>query len=212
MPKEWRKRAREFARERAKAEAKERWGVSRKRDIPFDYRWEHVKAVASLAKGLGQQLSADLDVVEAAAWLHDICKTEPSHGIAGAKEAADFLTRSDFPKPKIEAVSYAIARHVGLYRPRGAAPLEPLETAILWDADKLSKLGVQAVVFSMMSPYGLGKSMSQRRRDYVRFVDEILYRTVESMNTDLAQEMARQRFAEMQTMLQTWKREEYEQE
>lgn len=211
MPKEWRKRARQFAKERAKAEAKERWGVNRKREVPFDYRWEHVKAVTALAIGLAQRLEGDLEIVEAAAWLHDVCKTEPNHGIAGAKEAAAFLTHSDFPKAKIEAVSYAIARHVGLYRPKGAPPLAPLEAAILWDADKLSKLGVQAVVFSMMSPYGLGKSMSQRRRDYVRFVDEILYRTVESMNTDLATQMARQRFAEMQTMLQTWKREEYEQ-
>jgi uncharacterized protein len=57
--------------------------------------------------------------------------------------ARDILAQSDFPAAKIDAVVDAIAKHVGL---ETAALIEPLEAAVLWDADKLSKLGATIVL------------------------------------------------------------------
>ncbi|MBA3533831.1 MAG: hypothetical protein H0T73_18085, partial [Ardenticatenales bacterium] len=71
----------------------------------------------------------------------------------GAAFAREFLPTIAFPSEKIEAVAEAIAQHEGLTRPAAdwrkregtpfcaAPPLQPIEAALLWDADKLSKIG-----------------------------------------------------------------------
>jgi uncharacterized protein len=108
----------------------------------FNYRWEHVSAVATLAMKLAQLVGADLEVVEAAAWLHDVAKVEgESHPEIGAAFARRFLAETDFPPGKIDDVVQAIAEHKGLWREE---PLTTLESQVLWDADKLSKIGLTA--------------------------------------------------------------------
>lgn len=112
-------------------------------DVSFNYRWEHVQAVVTLANRLAALTGADTDVVEAAAWLHDVCKWThgETHADAGAAFARAFLPTTDFPPEKIEAVAAAIEAHQGLYLDQ---PLEGLETQVLWDADKLAKIGLTA--------------------------------------------------------------------
>jgi len=110
----------------------------------FLYRWEHVQAVVRLALRLAELAGADRQVVEAAAWLHDVAKLDAEdHGQSGASAARHILAETDFPKTKIDAVADAIAKHVGLFTDQ---PVEPLEAAVLWDADKLTKLGATAVI------------------------------------------------------------------
>jgi uncharacterized protein len=116
----------------------------REHDIPFNYRWEHVQAVVRLAVRLADLTGADREIVEAAAWLHDIAKGQSeNHAKDGAVAARRILAETDFPPGKIDAVADAIAKHRGLWI---AEPVEPLEAAVLWDADKLSKLGATAVL------------------------------------------------------------------
>lgn len=117
-----------------------------KTSVPaFNYRWEHVTAVVTLAEKLAMLMEgADRDIVVAAAWLHDIRKdTGNSHPRKGANFARRFLPETDFPSEKIEAVADAIAQHMGLWRDE---PLTVLETQILWDADKLTKIGLTAAI------------------------------------------------------------------
>jgi uncharacterized protein len=110
----------------------------------FNYRWEHVKAVARTAIRLAEVTGADREIVEAAAWLHDVRKGDSrDHGRDGATAAREILAQTDFPPLKVEAVAQAIAMHVGLST---TGQIEPLEAAVLWDADKLTKLGAVAVI------------------------------------------------------------------
>jgi uncharacterized protein len=55
----------------------------------------------------------------------------------------ELLAGTDFPTEKIPAVRHAIEHHVGL---KLAKRLEPLETACLWDCDKLSKIGAASLI------------------------------------------------------------------
>jgi uncharacterized protein len=123
-------------------EAQRRYGTEH---LPFNYRWEHVRAVVRLALRLAELTGADPEIVEAAAWLHDIRKRgrDDNHGLDGAAAAREILAETDFPPAKIDAVADAISKHVGLIRDE---PVEPLEAAVLWDADKLAKLGATAVI------------------------------------------------------------------
>ena len=139
---EWRQVVKEKALQATLREARERWG----QESPnFNYRWEHVQAVAQLALRLAELTGADPEIVEAAAWLHDICKQgrDDDHGLEGAIAAREILAQTDFDPTKIEAVTGAIAKHVGLV---SSDPDAPLEAAVLWDADKLSKMGFTAVL------------------------------------------------------------------
>ncbi|MFT7587221.1 MAG: putative nucleotidyltransferase with HDIG domain [Cellvibrionaceae bacterium] len=138
--KPWRDACRFEMKKAALKEAKARTG---KKNPGFIYRWEHVKAVVSQAKKLAEITGADADVIEAAAWLHDIKKHESGskHAELGARFAGQFLLETNFPKNKIDRVAHAIASHCGLWLDE---PLEELEAQVLWDADKLTKVGLTA--------------------------------------------------------------------
>jgi uncharacterized protein len=205
---DWRQVCREQAQKQAISEARKAWKVSSNKSIPFSHRWEHVQAVVRMALWLAQQTGADAEVVEAAAWLHDIRKGTPAHGISGAREARRILLRTDFPPAKLPAVADAISRHVGLYRPPAAPPLAPVETAVLWDADKLTKLGVQALAYSLSMSFMRGLTLPQRRSNMLEFTQSVLVRTVQSMNTPPARQEAAQRYAAMLQVLEAWCREE----
>ena len=129
------------------------WGVAHTvgetQAAPFDYRFEHTLAAVKLAEWLAPLAGADPETVVCAAWLHDCRKslTDPrskDHHAQEASEAVEgILAGTDFPPEKIPAVRHAIEHHVGL---RLSRRLEPVETACLWDADKLSKLGAASLV------------------------------------------------------------------
>lgn len=207
---EWRAACRALASERAHAEAQELWGAAGAAVLPFEHRWEHVQQVVALALRLGAELHADAEVIEAAAWLHDIRKLEPKHALAGAAEAATFLPRTDFPAGKIAATVDAIARHEGFFRPQGAPPLTPLEAAVLWDADKISKLGIGPLALTLGSPYVKGRTLAERRRYVDEFARTVLRRSVESMNTEPGRRLAAHRYHSMIRALDAWAHEELE--
>lgn len=196
-----------LAESRAAEEARILWEVAEPAPIPFDYRWEHVKQVVEMALRLAGELGGDAEVVEAAAWLHDIRKLEKNHALVGAAEAETFLRTTDFPPEKIAAVVDAIAQHEGFYRPAGEPSIEPVEAAVLWDADKLTKLGVGAVLASMASPYVKGEDLPARFDFVNSFCREVLSRTVTSMNTLPARALAQARYASMIAFLDAWQAE-----
>ncbi len=203
----WRATVIAAAHAQSEQEARELWRVPDGEPIPFDYRFEHVEQVTALALRLARALHADLEVVEAAGWLHDVRKQQPQHALAGAAAAREILAATDFPPAKIALVADAISQHEGLFRPPGAPPLQPLEAAILWDADKLTKLGVQAVMSSLITPYVYGKDGAARWRYVAGFADKVLGRTVSSMNTKPARHMAQRRYRSTLALLSLWARE-----
>lgn len=204
----WRKRCRAIALERASYEVQSVQNLFPDEPIPFNYRWEHVQRVVQMALWLADKTGADRDIVEAAAWLHDIRKGEPNHGRAGAAEAEQLLRMTDFPAGKIAAVVDAIARHIGLTRPPEKAPMEPLECAVLWDADKLTKLGVSVVAYQLSTSQFDGMSLADRRQDMQDFMRNVLSKTVESMNTAPARQLAEVRYRAMASFLDAWESED----
>jgi len=116
---------------------------------------------------------------------------EDGHGVKGAEEARKILERTDFPEEKIAAVCQVIAEHVGLYRDH---PVEPLEAEILWDADKLAKLGAISLVhFFCLSPCLGPATIDALLAEGQRFLG-LQAKMVESMNTPLGKEMGRERY------------------
>ncbi|MFN8475112.1 MAG: HD domain-containing protein [Anaerolineae bacterium] len=185
----WRETVRAAAYHAAIAEGAERG------EGPFNYRWEHVRAVVRLAGWLARELDADADVVEAAAWLHDVCKAQPQHALAGAREARRLLAETDFPQERIDRVADAIEKHAGLFR---ETPVEPLEAAVLWDADKLSKLGATAFLHWLAVGYLSSNSTEALMAENEEWLREVQPRMAASMNTGPARAEARRRLSAMQ--------------
>ena len=185
MALEWRTDLRQVMREAAEAENGGTHG--------FNYRWEHVEAVVRLAEKLARLTGADEEIVEAAAWLHDVRKSEgEDHARSGAAFAAEFLAQTDFPQDKIPAVVRAIAEHKGLWRDE---PLTNLESMVLWDADKLSKLGLTAVIhFTSMILAGDEPFATTELLDDLASA-EWQRRAVESMHSEPARQAAATRLA-----------------
>lgn len=199
----WRAACKRVARDAAEMEARGQWHLADGEAIPFNYRWEHVQHVVGLACWLAAETGADTEIVEAAAWLHDVRKTEPKHALRGAEAAVEILAATDFPPAKIAEVADAIRQHEGLYRDDPDA-LTPLEAAVLWDADKLSKIGVQALVYALSTRYVMGRTLDERRAKNQRFLDDVLVRTVASMNTAPARQLAEDRLRQNQIIMDLW--------
>ncbi len=106
--------------------------------------FDHVLRVLALAERIAQAEGADLEVVRAAALLHDLGRAEErasgrDHAIVGAERARQILAGQ--PADKVEAVARAIAAH--RFR-SGPAPVTAEERA-LFDADKLDAMGAIGV-------------------------------------------------------------------
>jgi uncharacterized protein len=149
----WREQCEAALRAMTEADAIRFWGRSHPGpDGPrpaFDYRFEHTLAAVKIARWLAPQVGADPEIVECAAWLHDCRKflnqgkDKDTHAQDASAAVEEILAGTDFPGAKIPAVRHAIEHHVGLKLTRR---LDPVETACLWDADKLSKIGAASLV------------------------------------------------------------------
>lgn len=105
--------------------------------------FDHVLRVYRMAERLAQAEGADIEIVRAAALLHDTQGTTPGsasradHHYASAEFAARVLAAEGWDAERIAAVQHCIRAH----RFRGAETPETLEAKILFDADKLDVLG-----------------------------------------------------------------------
>ena len=125
----------------------EEWSIAAdKQKVPlYNYRFDHINEVVDLVKYIAEGTDANMDVVILAAWLHDIAKPgvggipAQHHGIASAEIAEEILLEEGVDPETISQVSDVIRKHVGLTIKE---TLEPIEAQVLWEADKILKLGL----------------------------------------------------------------------
>lgn len=169
-------------------------------EASFNYRWEHVRAVVTLALKLADLTGADREIIEAAAWLHDVRKDAGDlHPQEGAKFARQFLPTTSFPTHKIEAVARAIEDHMGLFLDK---PLTNLESAVLWDADKLTKIGLTGGLHRLAGKLAGSKERTLKELRQKELNNDWLSKTVASMHTAPAKQAAQQRLESYQKLWQ----------
>jgi uncharacterized protein len=111
--------------------------------------FDHIERVYRMAEKLAVLEGADLEIVRAAALLHDSRGSDPnsgerlSHHEASAIFAENVLREEGWPDDRIQAVQHCILAH----RYRGVAENAPqtIEAEVLFDADKLDVLGAVGV-------------------------------------------------------------------
>jgi uncharacterized protein len=125
--------------------------------------FDHVQRVYRMAERLALAEGADLEVVQAAALLHDAqdsragrdeqeAEKRGNHHLRSAEFAAKVLKAEGWPLERIAAVQHCIQTH--RFRDASTAP-QTLEAQVLFDADKLDAIGaigvVRAIAFSIFA-------------------------------------------------------------
>lgn len=112
--------------------------------------FDHVLRVYQMAERLAQGVGADVEIVRAAALLHDAEGSATEGGDVGrhdhhevsARFARQVLRAEGWPDARIAAVEHCIRAH--RFRSRKEPP-QTLEAKVLFDADKLDVLGAIGV-------------------------------------------------------------------
>jgi uncharacterized protein len=106
--------------------------------------YDHIERVYRLSEKLAVAENANVEIVKAAALLHDAQGSapngseRPNHHILSAEFAKQILEGEGWEKEQIEAVQHCIRAH--RFRHDGEEPAT-MEAMVLFDADKLDVLG-----------------------------------------------------------------------
>jgi HD superfamily phosphodiesterase len=115
---------------------------------------DHIIRVLRRCIRLGEKLDADLEILVAAVYLHDLGRhyiDDKAHGALSAQKAEPVLERIYFPQEKRSAVLHAIKVHDVS---ASSEDRTTLESKILYDADKIDTLGVVGVLRYIRHFYG----------------------------------------------------------
>jgi uncharacterized protein len=111
--------------------------------------FDHIERVYGLCQRIGEKEGADMEILLAAALLHDSQGSHPqegqrnNHHLRSAEFAAEILDNEGWSTDRIQAVQHCIRAH--RFRRGEEAPVTP-EAKVLFDSDKLDVIGAVGVV------------------------------------------------------------------
>lgn len=117
-------------------------------DAPGSHNWDHTRRVHLLCRHIGSIEGADLEVLEIAAYLHDVGRPSQDrsrgaicHAERGGEMARDVLEKTGLSPEKKANIIHCIESHRfrGNHRPRTK------EAKVLFDSDKLDAIGAIGV-------------------------------------------------------------------
>ncbi|ABW67448.1 HD domain-containing protein [Desulfosudis oleivorans] len=124
--------------------------------------WEHTRRVVGLSRTIGAAEGADMEVVIAAAFLHDIGRNHQDgsngkicHAQKGARMAEEILENFPLPAERKANILHCVAAH------RFRRPPEPetLEAKVVFDADKIDAIGAVGVARAYLFAGELGAKL-----------------------------------------------------
>jgi len=140
--------------------------------------FDHIERVYFMVQRLAVEAGCDLEIVSAAALLHDAEGSHPaddtarhSHQHASADFARQFLLAEGWQEDRIEAVVHCIRAH--RFRDEREQP-QTLEAQILFDADKLDAIGAIGVARAIAFAARLGQPPYAPPSDHFRQHGETL--------------------------------------
>ncbi len=145
-----------------------------------ELNYMHTKNVVKIALALAEKEGADKEVVEIAAWLHDIGKSDKNstpinHHSLGVKIAEDLLNKLQADTQKTKEICHIIEAHMGPPCKFWLSELKKVgrtfdfprpnakEAKIIYDADMID----------LFSPFGIAKLIYLRTKSGKDFLDSI---------------------------------------
>jgi uncharacterized protein len=132
------------------------------KDVEGSHDWEHTLRVHRLCRRIGPLEGADMVVLEAAAYLHDIGRPAQDeargalcHAVHGARMAEEILQPLDLEPSRKDNIVHSIRTH----RFRDDALPQTIEARVLFDADKLDAIGAVGIARAFQFAGELGASL-----------------------------------------------------
>lgn len=150
-------------------------------------------------KEKGSSEAIDMDALVIAGYLHDISTVAHGyndHQRESARMAVQLLQQHQFPAERIQRVEQAILHHETSASSEQHVPV-PVEARILYDADRLGRLSGLSVVTSLIefgARYPDRPMTSEMLATILRHIEERFIDQYQSLYTDAAREMAREKF------------------
>lgn len=116
---------------------------------PYEF---HLIPMRNYAVKLAEKLNADIEIVEIAAWLHDVGSIvygRENHHITGAEIAEKELKKRNYPHDKIKKIKQCILCHRGSNNLNGNS----LEEKIISDSDAISNFDNVSGIFKAAFVY-----------------------------------------------------------
>ncbi|MGQ9600199.1 MAG: HD domain-containing protein [Anaerolineae bacterium] len=153
---------------------------------------DHVERVARIAEQIGCEEGADLDVLRAAAYLHDIAVPldKLRHYDLGGRLARGLLRDLGWTEEQIEPVVHAVEAHS---RYGGPEP-QTLEARILQDADAVEYVGAVGLARAIVRSYEAGEYRGNVA-ELAALVDRLIERVEGSLHTARGRELAADRIS-----------------
>jgi uncharacterized protein len=146
------------------------------------HNFDHVLRVYRLAERLAREEGADVEIVRAAALLHDAVGSAPGenqeradHHEISSQFAAQVLGEEGWPEERIKAVQHCIQAH----RFRSTEAPQTIEAMVLFDADKLDAIGAvgaaRAIAYAALDDKPFYAEPSQQFMDSFKLADGELH-------------------------------------
>lgn len=147
---------------------------------------DHVERVLEVAEDIGRREGADLDVLRAAAYLHDIAVPldKPRHYDLGSRLARGILADLGWSEEQMEPVVHAIEAHS---RYGGPEP-RTLEARVLQDADAVEYVGAVGLARALVRSFE-GSEYKGDVGELSTLVDGVCERVESSLHTDRGREL-----------------------
>jgi uncharacterized protein len=130
---------------------------------------DHSERVYLMALAIGRHQKARLEILAAAALLHDIgrpheteSKGDICHARKSAEMAGSILEQLDFSPVDVDAIQHCIRSH----RFRGQERPQSLEAQILFDADKLDSIGAVGIGRAFLFAGQIGAKLHDAEIDH----------------------------------------------
>lgn len=151
---------------------------------------DHVERVIQVAEQIGREEGADLDVLRAAGYLHDIGVpvNKSGHYDLGGRLARGILCRLGWSQEEIEPVAHAIEAHS---RYGGPEP-RTLEARILRDADAIEYVGAIGLARALVRSQEAGEYRGNVA-ELGALVDQLVERVEGTLYTERGREMLSER-------------------
>lgn len=181
----------------------------------------HLIRVFNICRKIAPEEKTDLQVLEAAALLHDLGrererrKPNLDHAEESAKIAKVILKEIDFPQEKAPEVLHAIRSH---RFSRGPEP-ETLEAKILQDADKVDISGAVGIatlfshggahnkqIYNIEDPFAENRKPDDSSFSLDHFYTKVL-KLPETLNTEAGRKMAQERLETVRQFLKQFQKE-----
>lgn len=179
--------------------------------------WPHIGRVASTANKICEQENADLEVILAAVYCHDLVNLPKNHpdrknaSTLASQEAEPHLEKAGFSPEEILRIKSAIIEHSFS---KGLKPSSK-EAAIVQDADRLDALGAIGILrcaavntkmessfYEPLDPFAEGRPLDDKHFMVDHYFVK-LFKLPELMNTEAGKRIALERVDFMTIFLET---------